>query len=87
MSNSFTSFQSVVPLGRSVSIDHAAQLLNISRRTVYNRIRDGRLLTLRTLGGSQRVLVDSLRENGLSSRPCSCSDINVSLPAASDTRN
>jgi excisionase family DNA binding protein len=51
-------------LGRSVSIDQAANLLNVSRRTVYNRIRDGRLLTIRTLGGSQRVLVDSLYDLG-----------------------
>lgn len=48
-------------LGRSVSIDQAASLLNVSRRTIYNRIRDGRLQTMRTIGGSQRVLVDSLR--------------------------
>lgn len=47
-------------IGRSVSIDQAAQLLGVSRRTVYNRIRDGRLATIRTLGGSQRVLVASL---------------------------
>jgi excisionase family DNA binding protein len=47
-------------IGRSVSIDVAAELLGVSRRTVYNRIRDGRLLTIRTLGGSQRVLIDSL---------------------------
>ena len=47
-------------VGRSVSIDHAAELLGVSRRTVYNRIRDGRLATIRTLGGSQRVLVVSL---------------------------
>ena len=51
-------------LGRSVSIDQAAQLLNMSRRTIYNRIRDGRLVTIRTLGGSQRVLVESLYELG-----------------------
>lgn len=51
-------------LGRSVSIDQAASLLNVSRRTVYNRIRDGRLLTIRTMGGSQRVLVESLYELG-----------------------
>jgi excisionase family DNA binding protein len=54
-------------LGRSVSIDQAAQLLHVSRRTIYNRIRDGRLLTIRTIGGSQRVLVDSLNEFGASS--------------------
>jgi excisionase family DNA binding protein len=51
-------------LGRSVSIDQAASLLNVSRRTIYNRIREGRLLTIRTLGGSQRVLVESLVELG-----------------------
>jgi excisionase family DNA binding protein len=51
-------------LGRSVSIDQAANLLNLSRRTIYNRIRDGRLQTIRTLGGSQRVLVESLQEMG-----------------------
>ena len=48
-------------IGRSVSIDHAAQLLGVSRRTVYNRIREGRLLTIRTLGGSQRVLLESMQ--------------------------
>jgi excisionase family DNA binding protein len=54
----------VPPLGRSVSIDQAARLLNVSRRTIYNRIREGRLRTVRTIGGSQRVTVDSLRELG-----------------------
>ena len=49
-------------LGRSVSIEQAAQLLGVSRRTVYNRIRDGKLQTIRTLGGSQRVLLTSLDE-------------------------
>jgi excisionase family DNA binding protein len=47
-------------IGRSVSLDHAAQLLGVSRRTIYNRIRDNRLKTVRTVGGSQRVLLDSL---------------------------
>jgi len=47
-------------IGRSVSIDHAAELLGVSRRTVYNRIRDGRLQTVRTLGGSQRVTLESV---------------------------
>jgi excisionase family DNA binding protein len=49
-------------LGRSVTIDQAAQLLGMSRRTVYYRIREGRLRTIRTLGGSQRVLLESLVE-------------------------
>jgi len=47
-------------IGRSVSLDHAAVLLRVSRRTIYNRIREGRLQTIRTLGGSQRVLVESI---------------------------
>jgi excisionase family DNA binding protein len=49
-------------IGRSVSLDHAAELLGVSRRTVYNRIREGRLQTIRTLGGSQRVLLDSMQD-------------------------
>ena len=50
--------------GRSVSIDQAANLLNVSRRTIYNRIKDGKLKTMRTPGGSRRVLMDSLYELG-----------------------
>jgi len=49
-------------IGRSVSLDHAAEILGVSRRTIYNRIREGRLQTIRTLGGSQRVLLDSVPE-------------------------
>jgi excisionase family DNA binding protein len=49
-------------VGRSVSIEQAATLLGVSRRTVYYRIRDGRLRTIRTLGGSQRVLMDSVEQ-------------------------
>jgi serine protease AprX len=36
----------------------------VSRRTIYNRIRDGRLQTVRTLGGSQRVTLDSVVDLG-----------------------
>jgi excisionase family DNA binding protein len=50
-------------LGRSVTIDQAAELLHVSRRTIYNRIRAGKLLTIRTPGGSQRVLLSSLDES------------------------
>jgi excisionase family DNA binding protein len=50
-------------VGRSVSLDHAAELLGVSRRTIYNRIREGRLQTVRTLGGSQRVLLESVEEH------------------------
>ena len=47
-------------IGRSISLDHAAELLGVSRRTIYNRIRQNRLQTIRTAGGSQRVLIDSI---------------------------
>jgi excisionase family DNA binding protein len=66
-------------LGRSVSIDQAALLLNVSRRTIYNRIRDGRLQTMRTLGGSQRVLIESIYELGARPQVIPSSD----TPAAS----
>ena len=55
-------------LGRSVSIERAAELMRVSRRTIYNRIRDGRLQTIRTRYGSQRVLVESLNSLGLRSQ-------------------
>ena len=46
--------------GRSLLIEDAAIVLGVSRRTVYYRIREGRLETLRTRGGSQRVLLSSI---------------------------
>jgi excisionase family DNA binding protein len=42
-------------------IDQAAELLGVSKRTVYYRIREGRLHTIRTIGGSQRVLLESIQ--------------------------
>jgi excisionase family DNA binding protein len=50
-------------LGRSVTIDQAAELLHVSRRTIYNRIREGKLQTIRTIGGSQRVLLSSVEDS------------------------
>ena len=47
-------------IGRSVSLDEAARLMRVSRRTIYNRIREGRLQTVRTIGGSQRVIIESI---------------------------
>ena len=47
-------------LGRSVTIERAAEILGVSRRTVYYRISEGVLQTVRTRGGSQRVVVESL---------------------------
>ena len=66
-------------LGRSVSIDQAATLLNVSRRTIYNRIREGRLITIRTIGGSQRVLVESLVELGFRPRAFSAAAAQMSF--------
>jgi excisionase family DNA binding protein len=45
---------------QSFLVDQAAELLGVSRRTIYYRIRDGRLRTIRTPGGSQRVLMESI---------------------------
>jgi excisionase family DNA binding protein len=55
---------------RSLLIDDAAVLLGVSRRTVYYRIREGELETVRTRCGSQRVLLSSIermlrRDRGL----------------------
>src|SRR3979490_2823674 len=71
-------------IGRSVSIDHAAKLLGVSRRTIYNRIRDGRLQTVRTLGGSQRVTLESVA--GLGGRRPESFDRNdrTDKPASAD---
>jgi excisionase family DNA binding protein len=44
----------------SVFVDDAAELLGVSRRTVYYRIREGKLTTVRTRCGSQRVLMESI---------------------------
>jgi excisionase family DNA binding protein len=45
---------------RSLLIEDTAELLGLSRRTVYYRIREGKLRTIRTRCGSQRVLVSSI---------------------------
>lgn len=45
---------------KSLFVEDAARVLGVSRRTVYYRIRDGRLRTMRTANGSQRVLVESI---------------------------
>jgi predicted site-specific integrase-resolvase len=43
--------------------------LGVSRRTVYYRIREGRLQTIRTRGGSQRVLWSSIEALLRNTRP------------------
>ena len=46
---------------RSMSLAQAGQALRVSRRTVYYLIKSGRLQTVRTALGSQRVLLDSVK--------------------------
>jgi excisionase family DNA binding protein len=48
--------------GRSVFIEQAMRMLGVSKRTVYYRIREGRLRTIRVRGGSQRVLIQSIHD-------------------------
>jgi excisionase family DNA binding protein len=48
------------PPVRSVFVEEAATMLGVSRRTIYYRIREGRLRTMRTRCGSQRVLHESI---------------------------
>ena len=43
-----------------VSIMRAAQLVGVSRRTIYNWLASGKLDYVRTAGGSVRIFVDSL---------------------------
>ena len=51
--------------GRSLSLAQASEALGVSRRTLYYWIKDGRLRTVRTSMGSQRVLIDSLESSWL----------------------
>jgi excisionase family DNA binding protein len=64
----------------SLLLEQAAELLGVSRRTIYDRIREGRLRTIRAQCGSQRVLIASiealLREQAARQKPrvrrCRC---------------
>ncbi|MFO7693179.1 MAG: helix-turn-helix domain-containing protein [Vicinamibacterales bacterium] len=51
--------------GRSLSLAQAGEALRVSRRTLYYWIKDGRLRTVRTRMGSQRVLLESLESSWL----------------------
>jgi excisionase family DNA binding protein len=54
------SCQCAFEMERTLFIDDAARLLGVSRRTVYYRITQGRLQTIRTRCGSRRVLLSSI---------------------------
>ena len=71
-------------LPRTLLVDHAAALLGVSRRTVYNRIHEGRLKTIRTRSGTQRVLLESLESLSLPEPPAAA--LLASFRANSSTR-
>jgi len=50
---------------RSLSMAQAREVLGVSRRTLYYWIKQGRLQTVRTSMGSQRVLLASVKSNWL----------------------
>lgn len=49
---------------RMVSIMEAAQIAKVTRRTIYNWLRKGRLVTIRTAGGKPRIDPQSLFRDG-----------------------
>ena len=51
-------------IGRSVSLEEAAFMMRVTRRTIYNRIQSGRYTGVRTPGGALRVLLQSMLEPG-----------------------
>src|SRR5438128_321914 len=68
---------------RSVLVDQAAELLGVSRRTVYYRIREGRLTTFQTKCGSRRVMMESIEallreEAGVTATAAAASDTDPS---------
>jgi len=55
---------------QAVTILKAAQLVGVSRRTIYNWLAAGKVDYVRTAGGSVRIFVDSLwREPADPGRP------------------
>ena len=66
MSIPYDDFDPFVPaLTRSISLVRAGDILKVSRRTLYYWIKQGRIQTIRTPLGSQRVLIDSVRSRWL----------------------
>ena len=50
----------MIRLEELISINRAATLLGVSRRTIYNWIASGKVEYVRTAGGSVRIFVDTL---------------------------
>ena len=45
---------------QTISIRKACELVDVSRRTIYNWMASGKVETIRTAGGSVRIFVDTL---------------------------
>ena len=45
---------------KTATIKQACELVDVSRRTIYNWIASGKVDYVRTAGGSVRILVDTL---------------------------
>ena len=45
---------------KTISINKACELLDVSRRTLYNWIASGKVERIRTAGGLVRIFVDTL---------------------------
>jgi excisionase family DNA binding protein len=54
---------------QAVSIIKAAEIVGVSRRTIYNWLAGGKLEYVRTAGGSVRIFVDTLWRDPAESHP------------------
>jgi len=75
-------------LERTLLIEQAADLLGVSRRTIYYRIQEGRLRTIRTRCHSQRILLSSIFEllqEMRRAKAVRCGDARRPTPGAGDT--
>ncbi len=52
---------------QTISIRKACELVDVSRRTIYNWITSGKVEYVRTAGGSVRIFVDTLWRTPLDS--------------------
>lgn len=62
----------------TVTIKVACAIVKVSRRTIYNWIATGKVETIRTAGGGQRIFVDTLFQ----SKPASPHHVENLRPSA-----
>ncbi len=56
------------PARQLVTITRAAQMVAVTRRTIYNWLQSGKIEHIRTAGGNIRIFADTLFRNGTSDR-------------------